>query len=312
MITLCTVCLSPMEPYLEVLLDSVCKRLNCISEVCITHVFKDEPKPIVEYTLTRHDGQSIYVKEITLPKNQMHHEGRHYGHAEGLHSCLDHATQDYVLFTDPDMFFYKDADEFYLENYNKYNLNIIGVCHHWAHNLAVGWFPLVFNCLVKRDTLPNKEWMKDYLKYGRGIYQYWLGYSAIDDEGKIVYDVDGTLVSEENFVSCPGKFLIQGCIPEFHEKFPNHNKAAKLQPIGFWWDIGCNLHLWNEERKGKWISFPTLDTHTYTAGIYRSNFKLKDKFKNQKLVYHLNNGYRVQIEDVNSYKLLVEKYKETL
>ncbi len=117
-------------------------------------------------------------------------------------------------------------------------------------------------------------------------------------------------MEDKNFVPCPGKFLVQGAIPEFAERFPHHNKGPKEQPIGFWWDIGCNLYLWNEERNGRWIGFPTLDTHVYRPGVYRSNFKLKEKFKNIPLVYHLNNGYRNCTERSDAYEMLQKAYKE--
>jgi len=159
------------------------------------------------------------------------------GHAIGLHSCLERATQEYVMFCD-DVFFYQNATKIYVDLFEKHNLNIIGsICHLWEQ-MAYQRFPCVTNCMVKRDTLPKEDW--------------WLN--------KHVGQRSSLLAIPQPMFPRPGKWLIQGMIPEIQATFP--------QPNGYY-DVGCNLYYWNYERNGRWISFPQQD------GLTFSNFDLE-------------------------------------
>jgi hypothetical protein len=295
MISLITVSLPGMEPYVETLLNSVARRCNLISEVVVCHTWKEQRLEPRTRSITRHDGSTIIVKDVDLAAYEMWNGDRQYGHAEGLHRALEYVTQEYTLFSDPDLFFYTAADQIYLENMKRYDLNIVGVSHHWAHNHAAGWFPLVINCMVKTDTLPGPDWKAGRIKFGRGIFQ----------EGYRNYDC------VEESLPVTNKWLIQGAIPECVHLFPHHHKGpGDVCPMGFWYDIGCNMYLWNLERDGKWLAFQTLDTQNYTTAVYRTNFKLRDKFKNIKLLFHLTNGYHNVHQDGPA--IVRKKYEETI
>lgn len=274
MISLCTVILDGLEPFFEVLVNSIITRTKHISEILVAKVDAEDPNWKTE---TKRDN--IVIKTFAAPVVD-----KGYGHALGLHAGIARASKEFVMFCEPDLFFYTNVDEFYLDLFNRHELNIIGITHHNACGECSTFFPYPMNLMVKRRALPDENWMKGYLKFGRGLHKLEKG------------------TKETNLQNADGKFLIQGPIPEFQDRFPN-------QSPGCWFDIGCNLFLWNEDMKGKWISFQTLDTHIYTTKFYKSNFKLKEKFPGQKLVYHQTNccGGSKQV----AYDMLLNAYNES-
>lgn len=87
------------------------------------------------------------------------------------------------------------------------------------------------------------------------------------------------------------QIFVPNHIPEFDNKFPN--------PTGHF-DTGCNIVIWMNSMKGRWLSFQTLDCHLYTTQYYRSNFKFDEKLGKRKLLHHLvgaSNNRQNEIED---------------
>ena len=277
MISLCTVTLDGLEVFVDILLESIANRTTNISEILIAKVDENDIN-WHEETKLRND---IVVKKFAAPVEVIT-----YGHALGLHACIERASQEYVMLCEPDLFFYSDVSGFYLDLFRKHDLNIIGINHHNATGECNTFFPYPMNLMVKRNTLPNEDWMRGHLKYGRGLHKLTVEQSEIEKSA---------------LRDAAGKYLVQGPIPEFQDLFPNKSPDC-------WFDIGCNLFLWNEERKGKWISFQTLDTHIYTTKFHRNNFKLKEKFPEQKLVYHQTNC--VHGKNI-SYEIILAAYEES-
>jgi hypothetical protein len=274
MISLLTVQIDGCKEHLKVLLDSVFKRSKLVTEVIIA--ISDATDP------TFYDEKLEGKIKIKRVATDMCGQQLWYGHGLGLCTALSHASNPFVIFHDPDCFWYTAVDEFYIDLYNKYNLNYIGVSHHNGINQCFTYFPYVISSMAKVATLPNKDWLKGKLKF-RG---------AMLHRAELKPDDPGDLAD--------GKFLIPNPIPDLCNTYPNKNDDAIF-------DIGCNMWLWNEERKGKWLSFQTLDCHTYTSRYYRSNFKLSVKFPLQNLVYHLGSGSRNESDQYNKLKSAYEQ-----
>ncbi len=251
---------------MEIMLDSVLKRSKHIKEVIIAKVDEQEEGLYHEWV-----RNGITFKKFARPVPSLW-----YGHGLGLNACIDRASQDYIMFCDPDVFFYMPVDEFYLDTMQKYDLNYVGVSHHNAINQAFSFFPYVINSLVKRDTLPDKDWLKGKLKL----------------RGPMLHRTE--LLPDDPGEPADGQYMIPNPIPEFVERFPNKSPTSLF-------DVGCNLWLWNEERKGKWLSFQTTDCHTYNSIFNRGNVKA-ERFPKQKLVYHLGSGSRNEDVDYNLFK----------
>jgi hypothetical protein len=269
MITLLTVLYEHMTPCEEILLDSVRANMKHIKQVVIA--CNDKPKDYFWAELGSPSvikfGHPIY--ELYGDMRSVLAEPLEYGHALGMQAALQYADQEYVMFVDPDCFFYPEADEIYLNLMDKHSLNIIGVSHHWATGLGATFFPYIINCMMKRDTLPDENFLKGKLFARPGAMSHHLP-DNLEDFEKLKYPMDG-------------KWLIQGPILEYLDRFPN-----KDNPI---FDLSCNLWLWNQDRDGKWLAFQTTNVHEYTTAFYRTNFKLKDKLPKRKILYHLTQGY---------------------
>ncbi len=261
MLSICTVVTdSIVKTYLDKFLDSVAAHLKLVREVIVVNC--------------EHGGglASEYKirDDIVVKRYNYHIEDRPYQHPLGLHYALDNATQDYILFSDPDLYFYTAVDEVYKNLMDKYNLFIVGISHHSSLGMTMKFFPCVQSCLVKRSTLPGPDFLKGKLKKRNMLAP---GHLFADDAEE----------REETFPLLDGKYLVHGPIPGLWDKFPEPNP-------NFSCDTGCNLCLYCNEIGGRWLSFQTLDIHNYTTKIYRNNFKLKDNLGNTKLLYHETNG----------------------
>ncbi len=231
MITLCTVIIRGEYEFCSVMIESVMRRCPLVREIIVADLFNEYDS---------YDWEKI-CNGVKLIRYTLDSESSMFigtGHAIGLHSCLERATQEYVMFCDPDVFFYQNAGKLYTDLFNKYDLNIVGAsCHLWDQ-MSYLRFPCVTNCMVKRDTLPKEDW--------------WLN----DHVGQR----SSVLAVVQPVYPRPGKWLIQGMVPEVQAIFP--------QPNGYY-DVGCNLYYWNHERNGKWISFPQ------SHGTAYSNFDME-------------------------------------
>jgi glycosyltransferase involved in cell wall biosynthesis len=281
MISVLTVELKSCKNHLELLLNSIINHSKFVSEVIIavsdaTEDFKEEWKV-----------NNIQFKRFSNPIKNMW-----YGHALGLHAALDHAQGEYIMFSDPDTFWYTPLDEFYLKLINNHDLNYIGVSHHNGINQCFGFFPYVINSMVKKSSLPNKNWLQGKLKF-RGVK---LRRAELLENELFVAP------SEADAPLADGKFLIPNPIPDLCDTYPNKDSNALF-------DVGCNMWLWNEEKKGRWLSFQTIDCHIYATKYFKNNFGLKEKLPKKNLIYHLGSGSRGSEEDLTVFK---KAYKDSV
>lgn len=260
MISVCTVVTNNIiDKYLHNFLDSLVDHTKLVKEIIIVNCEQEN------------QARTFYLKnkDINLKYLNYYIPDRAYQHPLGLHVALDNTTQEYVLFSDPDIIFYAPVDEIYKNLIDKYNLFIVGIAHHTALGMTMQYFPCVQNCLIKKDKLPNADYLKGSLKM-----RFMLA------PGHLFQDWPYT---EETALSLDGKYLIHGPIPELWKNFP-------APELNLSCDTGCNLCLYCNDIGGKWLSFQTLDCHNYTTKIYKTNFKLKDNLGNIKLLHHATNS----------------------
>lgn len=252
MISICTVILGPSKKYLDIYKESIINRTKQVREVLICDL----------------DAASDYYREETIKNIKFKYFGippvacvstHLVGHPFGLHDCIRRATEDYVLLFDPDMFCYSGLDELYLDLYKKYELTFIGISHHGAMQNCSGYFPYVGNLFAKKDKLPDDKFLDNSIKYST------------------VFNTEKPECDQE----FKGKYLMSGVIPEIMHLYPNPHGHC---------DTGFHLWYWCHLTQGRWLSFPTLDTHSYTSRIYRANFKITDKLPKKKLIWHATSG----------------------
>lgn len=206
-----------------------------------------------------------------------------HGHGLGLHAALAEATQEYVMFCDPDVFFFSDVAGFYMDLMKRYDLGIVGVSHPIVEQQCYDYFPCVINCLVKRDTLPDASFLQGMLRFRHGLL-YNPEYSE----------------EEKKLESANGLYLLAGACTSVGHLFPHPDK---------FFDCGCNLWLWSHQRNDKWVAFAHGAGYICKKGEYKSNFDLKDNFGGQFLFYHMrgygwvNNGKHAEFR---------EKYQQSL
>ena len=273
MISLCTVILEGMDEVLDTMIDSLLKRTKLITEVIIVKVDEDSSEK-------RWEERGITFRKFgyLLDESRLL-----YGHALGLHECINRATNEHIIISDPDIFYCTNVDEIYVDLMEKYNLNIVGTSHHAAINQSYTFFPCVMNMMVKKSELPSEEFLKGHLRIRPTILR------AIPPN----YEPD-----EKSLTLVDGKYLMIGPIPEYIDEFPNKNIRCHF-------DIGCNLWLWASQQNWKWLAFQTLDCHYYFSTHYRSNVKSVKVPSRQKLLYHYTSGY-LNCPDVNGF---LDEYK---
>ncbi len=261
MITICTVLIDEMIPCLDTFFASIRDRTDHVDEVLIAHINSNCEKEWTEGKIRFH---------------QFPHEAkRHISHTTGLHACIDRAKNDYLLFTDPDVFYYTKIDSLYMKLLQDLNLQIVGISHHNSVNQAFSFFPIVVNMMVKKSDLPGKDWMRGLLR---------------DRDYLHISTMRGV---EEDWKPMDGHFLVPAPIPGYFDKFPNHKDMSI-------YDVGCNLYLWHKEKNWKWLSFQTTDCHTYTTGFCRGNVKVP-KLPKQKLLYHVVGASNQRQEDIDRF-----------
>lgn len=201
----------------------------------------------------------IRIVALTPDNDEMFH---YSAHASLLHNAIDVATGDYILLADSDVNFLNDISGFYLELMDKYNLSIVGCAHYRWEDQCYKSFPCVINCLIRKEDLPSKEFLKGDLRM-RNYLRYGFGQRCVDTEGTL----------------CDGKWLAQTPILKYSDLYPH--------PIGFF-DVGHNLWLWNHLKEGKWISFLPHEnnTHFYSSGNFDSNLVDVSIDSDQGLIWH--------------------------
>lgn len=263
-----------MNDYIHVFTDSICRRTTNVSEVIMVKVDSSHEGIINERQLGN-------IKFRTIGYNLLDHlegyksPGWAYmvcGHAFGMHHAIENSTGEYIWFSDPDIFFLNKVDQIYLDLVSKHNLDVIGVSHFNAKEQSYGYFPCIINCMIKRSILPDSEWLKE---------QLWIrsGMQLIENPQPLIHT--------------PGKYLVAFPIPEFQDQYPN---TAGM------FDTGCNLWIWNQQRKGRWLSFYLDEWHNcfrynrgfnkmiypmnYKIGRYKTNFGLEENVPSADLLYH--------------------------
>lgn len=269
MISICTVLYSGCSVFIKALLESISLHCKVANEVIIVHI---DAEDFYEKTWVEN---GIEFKQFGYPLLEVW-PNRNWnvlgnGHALGIHACVDKAQGEYLLFTDPDLFFYTSVDAFYLDLMEKHKIDYIGISHHAAMTQAFTWFPCLTNCMVKKSALPDKDFLKGYLKVVSALH---------------INNLDDVNIDDAELMN--GYWALQGPIKGFWDKFPNKD----LSPSFGLFDVGCNLYLWSLEKNWRWLAFQTTDCHSYNSVYNRSNFGLKEKFKKQNLLYHLISGSR--------------------
>lgn len=259
MISLCTVSPIGYEDYEKVMLESVAKHFSLISRIFIAVPVQGLEEEKIIYS----DDRVLKFETPIFDRN--------FGHALGLHACIDKVETPYIFFTDPDLFYLSNVDEFYLSILKEFDLDYVGCSHHSALSNGYGYFPYVMSSLVEKSKLPPPDWMKGYLKFRGSIFPEQLK-------------------EDDDYPLADGKYLLPSPIPDFYQKLPNA-KNARL------FDTGNSLCLYGVENNWKWLSFQTLDCHLYNTHYYRSNLKIRKKFLQQNLLWHSVRSGAEQMEE---------------
>lgn len=258
MISICTAC-DNLEA--EKLFLASIPRLSHVSEVIICYQYPQhvrEDEFVGDVRIKR-----VLYEELLWP-SRFRLSGVTYNHALSLHTALDNASGEYVMFSDIDVIFKEDVTNLYLDALNQ-GADIAGV-QHYAKSECYEFFPCIINCMMRRDKLPGPDFLKGYIKLrpyikAKDMHLQWARKPPANGPTNI-----------------DGKWLLQSPIPEFYGSFPN--------PDGEF-DAGCNLWLWAKQNGFKWVSFPTLqgDEHVYSTREYRSNFSYQANY-NISFLYH--------------------------
>lgn len=277
MISLVSVFLRRLSPFFDIFLESVVNNLKLVDEVimpcgdCPLDYYESWEERGIKFVKF---GSPQKITGLRIPTGGT----QCLDHALNLHEGIDRAKNDYVLLSDPDVFFYGATDEFYINLIEKYKLNYIGVSHPASITQAFTYFPNVLNCMGKRSEFPGEDFLKD---------KFYLDY-IFPNEFKGYH------------ISLAGKFLSPGPLRETAEQFPN--------PTGHF-ETGCNMLLWANQNKWRWLSFQTGDCFQYTSQYYRSTVKV-DRLPRTKIIYHATNSC-VNPSSLKQFRQAYNEYKET-
>lgn len=308
-ISICTVSIEPLEPYLDIMIKSATTRLINLKEIVITCVDSHDEFEVVSEqngVTIRKFGYGILKKNIPLlnffigekimgmtdelkPTDIVDLTNMsakkivaRFGHALGLHHCISCSSYEYIMFCDPDIIFLNNVDKIYLDLMHKHSLQYIGCAHESACKAAYKYFPYVANSLVRKEDLPDCSFLVGDL-YFTGALNYT---SNIGVNHKLQAD---------------GKWLISGFLPNHYKKFFKSEPTQKeLEDTEF--DTASNLYIWALENNWRWLSFLTPDCQYYKTSFYRSNCAVKNKSKVEKLIYHQFGRFRDFEEFQKAYK----------
>lgn len=258
MISVCTVMDQLHRPYYDCFIKSLLKKQCMVKEVIVAHISKYPSNfETTEYV----NGVLIRSFDLYIPylPDQIS-----YKHSIGLHHCINRVQSEYIILSDCDILFYKPKfDAFYLETYEKNDLNILGIQMYKITGVpnfvnSYGNFPSIHNCFIKTNTLPPPEMFAGRMRWNCGVGS--------------VFDINKTTPMEENY------YLSLGAIPEWTKFYPN--------PTGYF-DTGCKLYLWNYFNNGNWLSFIPGCGLAYTTN-WDSNIRDKISFHSPEeiLLYH--------------------------
>lgn len=233
------------------------KQYGLIDEVVIVHNREKEYYEIEE----KYKG----IKLIHIgrpPLDAMKFYSRTVACTEGI----KYATNNYILTTDPDIIYAKKHfDKFYIDLYEKHDLNLIGVSHFLKASYG-STFPCMINMILRKDRLPDAEWMK------------------------------GKLITSGRYLD--GNPMCEKRIEERSEEYPN--------PCVSIWDQGGNIYLWNKDIGGKYITFMQDKSGSiYGVNRVYANFEIdKSQFKDEVLLCHARNSFNPHtVKEMNGWLL---------
>lgn len=263
------------DEHIDNLVESIVKKSSEIKEIIVIHGFEPE-----EFYKEDSVG-GIKIKHIAPPRENIVHmpkgskrifsfkNSKYEEHSFAMHKAIEHTTEPYLIMTDPDIvFFMKKFDKMYLDIYQKYNLNIIGVCHYEAASPFWQEFPTIINCLIKKEKLPDKNWMKGKIK----ARPYLGGWRIEDFVLKTKIPDDWPIID--------GHYLYPSAIPERYKEFPNTN---------CWFQTGANLYLWDKDNGSRSATFKcdADGIAYYTNHIVSTIPEFNEKPKRQLLLKHV-------------------------
>lgn len=280
MISICTVIYGDMEAYIRVLKSTVRLKTKHVHEMIIVQADASQDNTIKTWNQNgvtcKIIGYNLYQHVQGCPSPKW--ADMVCGHAMGLHHAIEQSSGEYVMLSDPDVFFLDYVDDIYLSFMARYNLDIIGVSHFNPTAQCYQYFPCIINCLMRRDKMPPSNWLQG---------QLWVR-SAMQMANNPV-----------PITPVDGKYLIPGPIPELYGCFPSPHAE---------FDAGCNLWLWNHQQGGRWLAFHLNSGDTcrgnygwdklmyplnYNTRSYNTNFGLTENLGRKELLYHRTRGARI-------------------
>lgn len=272
MITICAAAsqyiegVAEYEDISDIFIDSVIENLSNVNEIILVFQGKESEE-------TQEEINGVLIRRFFIPD-----QTRFYNHPVSLHLAIDHAKNDWVMFSDIDTFYLSDCSKIYLDLATQYGLAFVGVQHYIVSEQAFLDFPTVISFLTNKKYLPSKSWLKGRIR-----------------------KIDREHYSSEAWEEAPvwdGYYLFP--IPSFDLSaiYPQPNKN---------FDIGCSLYLWAHEKNLHWLSFASPDGNMYFQNEFSSNTLIEPQPKNP-LVFHRNSQspswkiYRQYREIYLSYK----------
>lgn len=276
MISLITVSLERLKPFFEIFFKSIVEQTKLIDEVLLPCADQEEGY------LKEWESRGIKFTKFGSRQHLFSPASAAticVDHAYNLHAGINRAKNDFVLLSDPDVFFYSAVDEFYMNLVDEYKLNYIGVSHPAAITQAFTYFPNVLNCMGRKSEFPDENFLKEKLYLDNCV--------ALENRPATAH------------IPLTGKFLATGPLPDTENDFPN--------PQGHF-ETGCNMLLWAKVKQWQWLSFQTADIFNYTSQYYRGTAKMR-RLPRIKLIYHAANA-SVRPENITRFKEAYEASKE--
>jgi hypothetical protein len=277
MISVCTVASGTSTQYLAKFVKSLSENCHFINEVVVCYFEREYAKRCTSwgpvglkswdgmvnfFKETEEEMYGVKVKKFHLPRISFG-AGPSFEHSIGLHNCIPRTTNDYVLFSDPDVIVFSDIDRLYLDLMQEHNLHFVGVSHYLPDRQPYLFMPTVINMMTHKSHMPDKNFLHEKLT----------------DFGQV------------RKIKVCGNWLVPGQTPEYNHEFPNSDPQV--------WDTGNKLHLhckWNNKR---WLSFVTKDEHNYDTSEVHDNCGLELSLPFQKLIYHEGSSSYKPLQDTD-------------
>lgn len=157
MITLVTTTIPEVERYFEHFKQSLFEYSELITEVviCKAERFRNYTKEWVENGIQFCEIGSLFSE------NRKGLDISH-DHVFALHQAIDYSSNDLILISDVDVFFYDNVAKIYHDLMNEHNLDMVGVSRNNPNWYVHGYFPTVVNMLIKKSKLPTKEFSEQF------------------------------------------------------------------------------------------------------------------------------------------------------